>query len=352
MPGGLTFKLERYASDHGIDIMGIASAEPFIKNGEVIDPRILLAEARSIIVAGFFMKEEERPFPVPPNRPIGRFSSAYNVRAFSAMEKHYFNTLRRFLEEEGFKAVLNDKYRLPDKLAAIRAGLGRFGKNSVILTEKYGSCVMFVTIVTDAPLNPAASPLEGDACGGCDLCLRSCPTNAFLAPYKINRRQCITNWLWGVHVPPPLREKQENRLFGCGECVRICPKNRKLEPRSSYPVPLETTEDHPELIPLAAAETAYYKKVFASFPLRAGVNALRGNVIIALGNTADDSAAAPLGLTLHHAKARIRAYSAWALGRIGGDEARRLLFDAKGTKTESEVLEEIEFALGPSAPRR
>jgi epoxyqueuosine reductase len=352
MPSGLTSKIERFASDRGIDILGIASAEPFVRNGEVIDPRELLADARSIVVAGFYVKEEDRLLPVPPGRPTGRFSSAYNVRAFTAMEAHYFDTLRRFLEEKGFKAVLNDKYRIPDKPAAVRAGLGRYGKNSVILTVKYGSCVMFVTIVTDAPLSPAASPLEGDACGGCDLCLRSCPTNAFPAPYKINRKLCITNWLWGIFVPAALREKQENRLFGCGDCVRICPKNRSLEPRLSYPVPLEKVEDHPELIPLAAAEAGYYKKVFAAFPLRAGVNALRGNVINALGNTANDSAVDPLGRTLHHSEPQIRAYSAWALGRIGGTEARRYLRQAESSETERSVLEDIEFALGPSAVRR
>ncbi len=53
------------------------------------------------------------------------------------MEAHYFDTLRRFTQAEGFKSVLNDKYRIPDKPAAVRAGLGRYGKNSVILTEKY-----------------------------------------------------------------------------------------------------------------------------------------------------------------------------------------------------------------------
>jgi epoxyqueuosine reductase len=352
MAGGLTSKIECYASDHGIDVIGITSAEPFVRNGEVIDPRELLADARSVVVAGFFMKEEDRVLSVPPDRPTGRFSSAYNVRAFTAMEAHYFNTLRRFLEKEGFKAVLNDKYRIPDKPAAVRAGLGRYGKNSVILTEKYGSCVMFVTIVTDAPLNPAASPMEGDACGGCDLCLRSCPTNAFPAPYKINRKLCITNWLWGIFVPAALREKQDDRLFGCGDCVRVCQKNRKLEPRRKYPVPLENVEDRPELIPLAAADAGYYKKVFAAFPLRAGVNALRGNVINALGNTANDSAVEPLGRTLHHSKPQIRAYSAWALGRIGGTEARRHLRHAKSSETERSVLEDIDFALRPSAARR
>jgi epoxyqueuosine reductase len=267
------------------------------------------------------------------------------------MEAHYFEIIRRALAREGFEAVLNDKYRIPDKLAAIRAGLGRYGKNSVVLTEKFGSCLMFVTVLTDAPLKPTGPAWEGDPCGGCDLCLKSCPTHAFPAPYKVSRKLCITNWLWGIPAPRDLRDKQENRLFGCGDCVRICPKNRKLEPRTSYPVRLEDVPDRPELIPLAAAEPEFFRKTFAAFPLRAGIDALRGNAVIALGNTADEAGIEPLRRTIHHKKLQIRAYSAWALGRIGGEEARNALREAKSGELERAVIEEIDMGLLPSPAR-
>jgi epoxyqueuosine reductase len=352
MPDTLTLRILRHAGDSGVDLVGIASAEPFVRNGKIIDPKRILPGARSIVVSGFFMKEEDRNPPVAPDRPTGRFSSAYNVRAYNVMEAHYLEIFRRSLAREGFKAILNDKYRIPDKQAAVRAGLGRYGKNSVVLNDKFGSCLMFVTVVTDAPLKPTGKALEGDPCGGCDLCLKSCPTHAFPAPYKVSRKLCITNWLWGVPAPCDLREKQENRLFGCGECVRICPKNRKLEPRTSYPVPLEDVPDRPELIPLAAAGPEYFRKTFASFPLRAGIDALLGNAIIALGNTAGAAGIEPLRRTIHHEKPQIRAYSAWALGRIGGEEARSVLQDAKSGELESAVIEEIEQALLPSSARR
>jgi epoxyqueuosine reductase len=345
MAGSLTSNLKRDAEDSGIDVLGITTAEPFVRNGENIDPRELLADARSIIVAGFYMKADDADLPASPDRPTGRFSSAYNVRAFNAMEAHYYKILWHFLEKEGFAAVLNDKYLIPDKLAAVRAGLGRYGKNSLIQTERFGSCVMFVTVVTNAPLDPAGAPLEGDPCQKCDLCLQSCPTRAFKAPYLVRRRLCITDWLWGNPVPPALREKQENRLFGCGDCIRVCPKNRKLEPRRSYPVPLENVNEHPELLPLAAAESAVYRRTFPAFPLRAGVNALRGNVIIALGNTADETAIGPLTLVLRHKHPRIRSYSAWSLGRIGGPEAGRVLKEAESLETDPAVREEIAAAL-------
>ena len=352
MSFSLTSRILRHAADSGIDLVGIASIEPFVRNGKIIDPLESLPGARSIVVSGFFMKEEGLNPPVAPDRPTGRFSSAYNVRAFTAMEAHYFEIFRRLLAGEGFGAVLNDDYRIPDKQAAVRAGLGRYGKNSVILTEKFGSCLMFVTVVTDAPLEPTGPAREWDPCGGCDLCLKSCPTHAFPAPYKISRKLCITHWLWGLPAPRVLRDKQENRLFGCGDCVGICPKNRKLEPRTSYPVPLEDVPDRPELIPLAAAGPKSFRKTFASFPLRAGIDALRGNAVIALGNTADEAGIEPLRRTIRHKKPQIRAYSAWALGRIGGEEARSVLREAKSGEPEGAVIEEIDLALLPSPARR
>jgi len=345
MAVSLTRRLLGYAEESGLDLTGVASAEPFTRDGESIDPLELLAGARSIVVAGFYMKGEATRPPATGDGPIGRFSSAYNVRSFTVMEAHYFGLIRRFLNREGFSAVLNSDYRLPDKMAALRAGLGRYGKNSLIQTERFGSCVMFVTVVTDAPLEPSLPLPEQDPCGACDLCLGACPTGAFRAPYRINRRLCITNWLWGVPVPARLRSKQENRLFGCGDCVQICPKNRELEPRRSFPVALEDAEEFPALLPLASAGPETYRRTFAAFPLRAGVDALRGNVVIALGNAGDARAVEPLGTVLRQENPRIRAYSAWALGRIGGAEAVRTLKGAFCRETDASVKGEIEQAL-------
>jgi epoxyqueuosine reductase len=132
----------------------------------------------------------------------------------------------------------------------------------------------------------------------------------------------------------------------------MCPKNLKLEPRRSYPVPIEDVPERPELIPLATAGPKYFRRTFAAFPLRAGIDALRGNVVIALGNAAGEAGIEPLRTTIHHKKPQIRAYSAWALGRIGGQEARRILREAKLAEAESAVLEEIDLALLPSSARR
>lgn len=168
----------------------------------------------------------------------------------------------------------------------------------MILTEKLGSWVMFETLVTDAPLDYEDHSVNASDCGKCDICFKACPTQAIYASFKVNRRMCITNWLWGTFIPPELREKQENRLFGCGECLKVCPKNKHLKPRIEYQVALEEVSDSPELIPLANTDREYFRKTISSFARWAGMDAIRGNAIVALGNIADPVAISALEETL------------------------------------------------------
>ncbi|MGA2585519.1 MAG: 4Fe-4S double cluster binding domain-containing protein [Candidatus Aminicenantales bacterium] len=351
MPDNLTDRLRARALANDIDMIGITSAKPLARNQKIVDPLDTLNDARAVVVAGFCMKEDDRIDSPPSGSPTGKYSRAYNVRAFTRLEEYYVKTVSGFLKKEGYKAVFNKNYQIPDKPAAVRAGLGGYGKNGVVVTERFGSCVMFATIVTNAPLDAEEFPMHEADCGACDLCLRSCPTDAITGPFKVNRKLCITDWLWGAFVPAGLRKKQGDRLFGCGDCVRICPKNRKIEPRRSYPVLLEDVSERPELIPLITADEAYFKRVIPSFPMRAGIEALRGNAIIALGNAADAAAIEPLGWALDHGGPQIRSYSAWALGRIGGGKAVRLLRRAKSTEKEPGVIEEIEQAIASGTDR-
>ena len=230
-------------------------------------------------------------------------------------------------------------------MAAVRAGLGRYGKNAVVLTKKFGSWVMFECLLTDAPLDHVERPIEAPVCGDCRRCLEACPTQAIKAPYRVEKAKCITAWLWGNFAPAPLRALQEDRLFGCGECLKACPRNAAIVPGDDYPAPLEDFSDSPELIPLVAAGAEYYRRTVPSFPRQAGIEALRGNAVIALGNSKDPAAVEALAATLRHDRPQIRAYSAWALGRIGGRQARAILADVLAGEEDEKAAREIREAL-------
>lgn len=235
----------------GIDLVGITSAEPLPVHRAVYphrQPREVLAGARAVVVAGFCVAYEPRLVPSEPGRPRGRFTP-YGSRIFEQMEAYCGKVIGDFLREHGYQAVAAPN--IPAKPAAVCAGLGSYGRHTVVITPELGSWVMFVCIVTDAPLAWTDALLDGTVCPeGCDACRRACPTGALTGPYRIARTRCITGWLWGNFVPAGLREKQETRLFGCGECLLACPRNEHVVPRRSYPVPIDDFCDSPELIPL------------------------------------------------------------------------------------------------------
>ncbi|RPH28155.1 MAG: hypothetical protein EHM93_18980 [Bacteroidales bacterium] len=352
--GDLSSRLKQYAINNGIDLIGITSANPFIvqrKREAFVNPKDILKDAKAVIVTGFYINEKDKTTLTESNSLKGRYN-AYDVKAFTPMEKHHTKTISSFLENEGYSVTTNNihkknhkNHKIPDKMAAIRAGLGKYGKNSLVITQKFGSFIMFVTMVTNAPLEYEEFSINETDCGKCDICIKSCPTGAIYAPFKVNRDLCITAWLWGDFVPIHLREKQENRLFGCGECVKACPKNKKLKSRAEYPTKIESLSDNPDLIPLLTADKKYFKKTIASFPLCAGEEAILGNAIIALGNIGDSSSAPALKQTVANKNPQIRAYSIWALGRIGGKDSINILQNALLNEKDSNVVSEIHYAL-------
>jgi len=342
----LTRELRKRALSAGIDLIGITSIEPFRIRGEketIVNPEEILPGAQSIIVAGFYIRNAVNILPSVPGKPRGIFTP-FGTKVYTKMSAYCRKVISKFLRENGYKSVSSGK--IPAKLAAVRSGLGKYGKNAVILTRELGSYVMFECLVSDAPLDyENVSALTTD-CGDCKVCLEVCPAQAIYEPFKLDRARCITNWLWGTLIPVELREKQENRLFGCAECLKACPGNEHLKPRAEYPVPLEEVSDSPELLPLITGDSEYYRKVVPAFPRWAGTEAIRGNAIIALGNIADPAAVSALEETLRYPKPRIRAYSAWALGRIGNKKAREVLEESVSKERNKKVIEEVKNALG------
>lgn len=343
----LTAELTEHVLAAGIDLAGVLSADPLPESPAVyrhVQAREVLPAARAVVVAGFCVRYEPRLQPSRPGAPRGRFTP-YGSRAFQQMNAHCEATVGSFLRARGYAAA--PLPRLPIKPAAVRAGLGRYGRHSVVVTPRLGAWVMFSCFATDAPLVVVEQPLNAPVpCPpDCRRCVEACPTGAITADYEVDRARCVTNWLWGYHVPPELRDKQENRMFGCGECLLACPRNQGVQPRRDYPVPIDAAEDSPELIPLLTADEAHLRATLPAFAMQAGVDAMRGNAIIALGNSGDPAAVDALAATLHHEKPQLRGYTAWSLGRLGGAKARRLLAAARIRETDAAVVREIDRAL-------
>jgi epoxyqueuosine reductase len=345
--GDLLTGLHEAAKEAGIDLLGVTSAEPFDlrEDWQHDQPKELLASAQSVAVAGFCVFYEPRTVPSRPGVPRGRFTP-FGSRVFEQMERHCFDTVESYLVGRGYEAVAAPNLAI--KPAIVRSGLGRYGRHAVVITPELGSMVMFAAVVTNAPLAAAATdrPVYAEVCAsGCRLCVDACPTGALAGDYKLDRSRCVTNWLWGTPAPAGLRAEQQDRLFGCAECVRACPYSAPVQPRRSYPVPTDTVNDSPELLRLGAGDRDYYDRAIPTFPKRAGFEAMRGSAIVALGNAGDPAAEEVLAATLRLDDPKLRAYSAWALGRIRSVGSRDLLLAARESERDEAVAGEIEAAL-------
>lgn len=137
--------------------------------------------------------------------------------------------LRALYPENVFVPFVDDS-PIPEVRAAVNAGLGVMGRNTLFINETYGSWVFLGEIVTDRYFVPA-SP-EKRTCVGCGLCLRECPGGA-LDDDGMHVEKCLSFLSQKKgDLSPEVAEKmrQYNCAWGCDICQKVCPMNRRAKP--------------------------------------------------------------------------------------------------------------------------
>ena len=225
-------------------------------------------------------------------RPVGSVAR-YARRDHYASLRHGLDAMAGHLGSMGWRAVVVcDDNALTDRAAAHRAGIGWFGKNSLILVPGSGSWVVLGAVVTDAPLAPSAPegpPGHATGCGSCSRCLTACPTGALVAPGVLDARRCLA-WLVQAtgSFPEQYRRALGGRIYGCDECQQVCPINQVAERRSPSPAPEADTEPEVDLVALLSATDAELMAAYGRWyiPDR-DPRYLRRNALVALGNVGD-----------------------------------------------------------------
>ena len=216
------------------------------------------------------------------------------------------------------RAAVDTSAVLERDLAA-RAGLGWVGKNTNVLHPKLGSWFFIGSVLTTAELD-FDGPLP-DRCGTCRACLDICPTEAFVAPYVLDARRCISYLTIEQRgaIPEDLREPMGEWVFGCDLCQTVCPWNRKV-PVTGEPALMPASEPI-SLSSLLQMSDADFRERFSGTPLtRPKRRGLLRNAAVVLGNRKDPEAIPALTRALSDPEPLVREHAAWALARIAGEE--------------------------------
>ena len=224
-----------------------------------------------------------------------------------------------------------DSSPLPERAVAQRAGLGWVGKNTNLLVHGLGSWTFLAAVILDIAL-PEDEPILTH-CGSCDLCLQACPTGALLTPYVLDNNRCISYQTIENRgaIPTELRPLMDDWVYGCDICQGRLPRQpqgglhwlgclHSRLTRSSAPRPHQ-----PALYGHARVPRAFR----GSAMKRAKQSGLQRNAAVALGNDGNPAAVPALQQAQQHPDALVRSHVAWAMGRIGGKEARRSIEHAR-----------------------
>lgn len=246
--------VEHAAFDIGFPLVGVARVSPSPRSQSVFEswiragmhgemrylqggsgvrknPALLLEGARSVVCVGvdYYSKRKERWN--TDARPNGR-----GRVALYAHGKDYHNVVRGMLEELGARLralfpgvktrAVVDTDPISERDFALRAGVGWLGKNTCVISPRYGSWIFLGELFTDLALEPGA-PLD-TLCGDCTRCIDSCPTRA-LSEFVLDARKCISYLTIEKRgeIPPELHRAIGDRLFGCDECQAACPFNER-----------------------------------------------------------------------------------------------------------------------------
>ncbi len=319
------------------------------------DPKSIMPSAKSIVAVVYDGSKESFP-----EKLVGKIGRLYQARCYLT-PRHRINGTRRqlmreFLEKNGCEVA--QRLVLPERLAAARAGIVTYGKNTFAFADGIGSFILMTAFVVNAELDYDEPTIREDCPPKCTACIDVCPTGSLYEPLKMDPRRCIAyncfmtqdGYPAGTtsNISPEIRDKMGSWIHGCDICQEVCPRNQKrlkakLPPNEFL---VKIAEDF-ELIKLLNLTDEFYIKRVQ--PLM--YNYIREkkyfqrNAAIALGNTGDPAYIPDLAQAMQDSEELVRGYAAWALGKIGGSQAKQILEASLARETADSARKEIEAAL-------
>ncbi len=378
-PGPLTqtptAAIAQAAQELGFCRVGFASAEPLTRGREQLTAWLARGFAGNLN----YLASDDRADPsalLPGAKTIVAVALSYGRPSTKATDPaHIEGRVARYAQGEDYHLVVRDKLvllaercreilgadlgtrvcvdtaPLLEHEAARAAGVGFTAKSTLTIVPGAGSMVVLGELLLDAELPPSTPVSSG--CGSCRACLDACPTGAFADAYVLDARRCIS-YLTIEHqgpIPRELRRPIGTRVFGCDVCQEVCPFNAsRLLPERATELAPRAALDPVDLVALLELGANGYRKLVKRTALRrASRTTLSRNAAIALGNSGDARAVAPLARALlAHPTPVVRSHAAWALGELGalaGEDGKAALERAEREDSDAEVRQDAALAL-------
>ncbi len=291
-----------------------------------------------------------------PSGPVARYARGDD---YHDLLRERVRLLHHWLEAETGQTINARPYvdsgPVLERDLAQRAGLGWFGKNTMLINPRIGSFFFLASLFVEFPLEPD-DPFAADRCGTCTRCLDACPTQAFAGPRDLDATKCIsylTIELRGA-IDEALRGAMGGMVYGCDVCQDVCPYNRKFslplfEPAFAARSAIESSS--PEaLLGMTVEDWRVFSK--GSAIKRAKRGGFLRNVAVVLGNKGDPASVSALSVALADHDPLVRRHAAWALGRLATPVALEALRARAMVEPDSDVRAEIWAAVSEASGAR
>lgn len=282
-------KIKNKAKDIGFDLVGIAGLNSSVYREEFRDwiekgmnsemeylrrtrearlhPKSKFPWAKSVVVLGINYWQGNFPEPEEGKVRISRYALG---KDYHGVMPEKLSQLSQFIKKETKAKKLKyytDTGSLLEKELAQRAGLGWIGKNTLLITEEFGSWVFLGEILLDIELK--VDRKAKNRCGDCEACLNSCPTGALVEPYSLDTRECIAYHTVenGDTLPSWFPPPETPYIFGCDICQEACPFNKKAKVTKTKEFLPDKRRINPSIQYLESLSKEEFKELFGETPV-------------------------------------------------------------------------------------
>ncbi|WP_326908779.1 tRNA epoxyqueuosine(34) reductase QueG [Sedimentibacter sp. MB31-C6] len=288
-----------------------------------LDVRNVFPNCKSIIAIGIpYAKGYKKGNPIDKGLiSVVSFGEDYHIKI-----NRILNDLAQKIKEyiEFNYKICVDTSPLLDREICRNAGIGNYGKNSLLINKELGSFIHLGYLLTDLNLEDDKIINEQDVCENCNLCIKSCPNNAILSTGGINSSKCVSYLTQTKkYIPIEYRKNMKNQIYGCDVCQIVCPKNKKILQLESVNNYDDLTVDLIELMNMSNNE--FIKKYGRLSGSWRGKNVWKRNAIISIANLKLHSLFDKVKDELKSPSEMIRIYSAWSLLVLNKQKAKDIL---------------------------